>query len=146
MSDTIDLALELISRPSVTPDDQGCQQLMTQRLAALGFSIENLRFGEVDNFWARKGTESPVFAMAGHTDVVPSGPVEQWHVDPFKPEVIEGILHGRGAADMKGSLAAMVTACERFVQENPEHKGSIAFLITSDEEGPAADGDPHPGE
>ena len=140
MSDTIDLALELISRPSVTPDDKGCQELMTDRLKALGFEIENLRFGEVDNFWARRGTESPVFAMAGHTDVVPSGPVERWQVDPFKPEVRDGILWGRGAADMKGSLASMITACERFVRDNPDHKGSIAFLITSDEEGPAADG------
>ncbi|MCW9012837.1 MAG: succinyl-diaminopimelate desuccinylase [Gammaproteobacteria bacterium] len=140
MSETIDLSLELISKPSVTPDDQGCQKIMTDRLAAIGFTIENLRFGEVDNFWARKGDASPVFAMAGHTDVVPTGPVEKWDVEPFKPAIIDGILYGRGAADMKGSLAAMVTACERFVKENPDHKGSIAFLITSDEEGPAADG------
>lgn len=140
MPDTIDLALELISKPSVTPEDCGCQKLMTDRLEALGFNIENLRFEDVDNFWARRGTEGPVFAFAGHTDVVPTGPVDKWNVDPFKPEIKDGVLYGRGAADMKGSLAAMITACESFVKEHPDHKGSIAFLITSDEEGPSING------
>ncbi len=141
MSDTINLALDLISQPSVTPNDEGCQTIMTDRLKSLGFNIENLRYGEVDNFWARRGDEGPLFVFAGHTDVVPSGPVEKWKIDPFKPEIIEeGMLYGRGASDMKGSLAAMVTATERFVDKHPGHKGSIGYLITSDEEGPAIDG------
>jgi len=140
MSDTIDLALELISRDSVTPDDKGCQKLMTDRLQRLGFEIEDLRFGEVDNFWARRGKTGPLFVFAGHTDVVPAGPVDRWDSDPFKPVIKDGTLYGRGAADMKGSLAAMITACEKFIATNPEHKGSIGFLITSDEEGPAQDG------
>ncbi len=140
MSDTLDLAIDLISRPSVTPDDMGCQELMIARLEAIGFQVERMRFGEVDNFWARRGSEGPVFCFAGHTDVVPTGPVERWQSHPFKPEIRDGVLYGRGAADMKGSLAAMVTACERFVAAHPDHKGSIAFLITSDEEGPAIDG------
>jgi len=140
MSATFDLACDLISRPSVTPDDMGCQEVMIQRLEAIGFTIERLRFDDVDNFWARRGTAAPVFAFAGHTDVVPTGPKDQWHSDPFKPEVRDGLLYGRGAADMKGSLAAMVTACERFVAEHSDHKGSIAFLITSDEEGPSING------
>ncbi len=140
MSATFDLACDLISRPSVTPDDMGCQEVMIQRLEAIGFTIERLRFDDVDNFWARRGSATPLFAFAGHTDVVPTGPKEQWHSDPFKPEVRDGLLYGRGAADMKGSLAAMVTACEQFVAEHAEHKGSIAFLITSDEEGPSING------
>ncbi len=140
MSETLDLAIQLISRPSVTPDDKGCQTLITDRLKALGFSIENLRFEDVDNFWARRGESSPLFTFAGHTDVVPTGPVEHWNIDPFKPEIVDGILYGRGTADMKGSIAAMVTACERFIKEHPDHKGSIAFLITSDEEGPSING------
>jgi succinyl-diaminopimelate desuccinylase len=142
MSATFDLACDLISRPSVTPDDMGCQDVMIQRLEAIGFTIERLRFDDVDNFWARRGEIdcSPVFAFAGHTDVVPTGPKDQWHSDPFKPEVRDGLLYGRGAADMKGSLAAMVTACERFVAEHSDHQGSIAFLITSDEEGPSING------
>jgi len=140
MSATFDLACDLISRPSVTPDDMGCQEVMIQRLEAIGFTIERLRFDDVDNFWARRGTTAPVFAFAGHTDVVPTGPKDQWHSDPFKPEVRDGLLYGRGAADMKGSLAAMVTACERFVPEHSDHQGSIAFLITSDEEGPSING------
>lgn len=140
MSATFDLACDLISRPSVTPDDMGCQDVMIQRLEAIGFTIERLRFDDVDNFWARRGTTAPVFAFAGHTDVVPTGPKDQWHSDPFKPEVRDGLLYGRGAADMKGSLAAMVTACERFVAEHSDHQGSIAFLITSDEEGPSING------
>ncbi len=140
MSATFDLACDLISRPSVTPDDMGCQEVMIQRLEAIGFTIERLRFDDVDNFWARRGTATPLFAFAGHTDVVPTGPKDQWHTDPFKPEVRDGMLYGRGAADMKGSLAAMVTACEQFVAEHADHKGSIAFLITSDEEGPSING------
>ena len=139
-SETISLALDLISRSSVTPDDKGCQKLMIDRLKAIGFDIENMHFDDVDNFWARRGKSGPLFAFAGHTDVVPTGPVDKWKVDPFKPEIIDGYLYGRGAADMKGSLAAMVTACERFIDEHPDHKGSIAFLITSDEEGPSING------
>ncbi len=140
MSDTLDLAIQLVSRPSVTPDDAGCQALMCERLAAIGFHIETLRFGEVDNFWARRGNQGPVLAFAGHTDVVPPGPEDQWSSPPFSPEIRDGLLYGRGTADMKGSLAAMVTACERFVAAHPDHRGSIAFLITSDEEGPSIDG------
>lgn len=139
-STTLQLAKTLISQRSVTPDDADCQNIMIQRLNALGFKTEKLRFGEVDNFWARRGTEAPLFAFAGHTDVVPTGPEDAWQNPPFSPQIIDGMLHGRGAADMKGSLAAMVTACERFVAAHPDHKGSVAFLITSDEEGPAADG------
>ncbi len=137
---TIQLALDLISRASVTPDDQGCQPMMIERLQKLGFEVENLRFEDVDNFWARRNNEGPLLVFAGHTDVVPTGPVEQWDVHPFKPEIIDGVLYGRGAADMKGSLAAMITACEDFIAEHPEHKGSIGFLITSDEEGPSING------
>ncbi len=137
---TIELALDLISRASVTPEDEGCQPLMTERLKKLGFEIENLRFADVDNFWARKNKEGPLLVFAGHTDVVPTGPVEKWNVHPFKPEIIDGILYGRGAADMKGSLASMIIACENFISEYPEHKGSIGFLITSDEEGPSING------
>lgn len=140
MSKTLELAKDLISRQSVTPEDAGCQALMCERLAAIGFTIEDLKFGEVSNFWARRGTEGPVLAFAGHTDVVPTGPEANWQSPPFEPTITDGKLYGRGAADMKGSLAAMVTACERFVEQNPNHKGSIAFLITSDEEGPAKDG------
>ncbi len=137
---TIQLALDLISRPSVTPEDLGCQPLMTERLNKIGFNIENLRFDEVDNFWARRGTTGPLLVFAGHTDVVPTGPLEKWHIHPFKPEIKDGILYGRGAADMKGSLASMITACENFITEHPQHKGSIGFLITSDEEGPSVNG------
>lgn len=140
MSETLDLARELIQRPSVTPDDQGCQELMIQRLDAIGFKAERMRFGAVENFWARRGAEGPVLAFAGHTDVVPPGALEQWELPPFEATVRDGVLYGRGAADMKGSLAAMITACEAFVAEHPDHSGSIAFLITADEEGPAADG------
>ena len=140
MSDTLKLAKDLISRPSVTPEDEGCQNLMILRLEAIGFNAERLRFEDVDNFWARKGTEGPVLAFAGHTDVVPTGPETDWLFPPFDPIEKDGMLYGRGAADMKGSLAAMVTACERFVNNHPDHKGSIAFLITSDEEGPSING------
>jgi succinyl-diaminopimelate desuccinylase len=140
MSETLELAKELIRRPSVTPDDHGCQQLLAERLEQAGFTNEHLRFGEVDNLWARRGTEAPLFVFAGHTDVVPPGPVEEWDNDPFTPVIRDGYLFGRGAADMKGSIAAMTVACEKFVAEHPDHRGSIAFLITSDEEGPSIDG------
>lgn len=140
MSATLTLAEELIRRPSVTPDDHGCQQLMAERLQCIGFEIEPMPFGEVENLWARRGDHGPLFAFAGHTDVVPTGPKEQWNCDPFAAEIREGYLYGRGAADMKGSLAAMVTACERFVAAHADHRGSIAFLITSDEEGPSVNG------
>ena len=140
MSKTLELAKELIRRPSVTPDDHGCQQLLAERLEQAGFTNEQLRFGEVDNLWARRGAEAPLFVFAGHTDVVPTGPVEEWDSDPFMPVIRDGYLFGRGAADMKGSIAAMTVACEKFVAEHPDHRGSIAFLITSDEEGPSIDG------
>jgi len=140
MSKTLELAKALISRPSVTPDDAGCQPMLSELLSAIGFVSESMRFGEVDNLWARRGDSAPLFCFAGHTDVVPPGPREAWLSDPFEPTVRDGMLYGRGAADMKGSIAAMVTACERFVRNHPDHKGSIAFLITSDEEGPAVDG------
>ena len=137
---TLDLALDLLRRPSVTPVDAGCQQLMIARLEALGFQVERLRFGNVDNFWARLGDQERLFTFAGHTDVVPPGPLAQWQSPPFAPEIRDGFLYGRGAADMKGSLAAMITACERFLATHPHPNGSIAFLITSDEEGVAVDG------
>jgi succinyl-diaminopimelate desuccinylase len=140
MSATVDLTLDLMSRNSVTPADQGCQAVMTQRLAAAGFAVENLRYGNVDNFWATRGSGSPVLCFAGHTDVVPTGPLEEWTSDPFKPAMRDGMLYGRGAADMKSALAAMVTATEEFVRAHPEHRGTIAYLITSDEEGPSVDG------
>ncbi len=140
MSETLDLAIELIRRPSVTPEDAGCQALLMERLAAAGFDNQPMRFGEVDNFWSRRGSQGPLFCFAGHTDVVPPGPLEEWQSDPFSPEIRDGVLFGRGAADMKGSIAAMVTAVERFVAIHPDHQGSIAFLITSDEEGPATHG------
>ena len=119
MSNTLALTCELMSRASVSPADGGCQALMCERLEAIGFSVENLRFGPVDNFWARRGREGPVFCFAGHTDVVPPGPLEEWHSDPFSPVIRDGVLYGRGAADMKSGLAAMVTACEDFVSRNP---------------------------
>lgn len=140
LSPTLDLTLALMREPSVTPFDANCQTLMIERLEKIGFSVERLRFGDVDNFWARRGNKGPVLAFAGHTDVVPTGPVENWSVQPFAPEIRDGMLIGRGAADMKGSLAAMVVACERFVSTHPDHQGSIAFLITSDEEGVAING------
>ncbi len=140
MSKTLELAKGLIALRSITPDDAGCQALMCSRLEALGFKIENLRFGEVDNFWARRGTDGPVLAFAGHTDVVPTGPEDHWQSPPFEPTITDNKLYGRGAADMKGSLAAMLTACERFIEQHADHQGSIAYLITSDEEGPAKDG------
>lgn len=142
MSDSPVLALakDLISRQSVTPEDAGCQVVMMERLKALGFEVEVMVFEDTTNFWARRGTQAPLFAFAGHTDVVPSGPLEQWHTPPFEPTIIDDHLHGRGAADMKGSLACMVVAVERFIKQNPNHKGSIGFLITSDEEGPFING------
>jgi succinyl-diaminopimelate desuccinylase len=137
---TLQLTQDLIARASVSPTDGGCQALMIERLQAIGFEVENLRFGPVDNFWAVRGRGGPVFCFAGHTDVVPSGPVDEWHSDPFAPVIRDGVLYGRGAADMKSGLAAMVTACEEFVGRYPAHRGTIAFLITSDEEGPSVDG------
>ncbi|NNN81007.1 succinyl-diaminopimelate desuccinylase [Vibrio sp. 11-4(1)] len=139
-SPVLALAKDLISRQSVTPEDAGCQDLMIERLKALGFEIEVMVFEDTTNFWARRGSEAPLFAFAGHTDVVPAGKLEHWDTHPFEPTIIDGYLHGRGAADMKGSLAAMVVAVERFIAENPDHKGSIGFLITSDEEGPFING------
>ncbi|MEE4379862.1 MAG: succinyl-diaminopimelate desuccinylase [Candidatus Competibacteraceae bacterium] len=140
LSPTGELTCELIQCRSVTPDDAGCQELLASRLEKLGFAIERLRFGEVDNLWARRGHAVPLFVFAGHTDVVPTGPLHLWQSDPFQPTLRNGDLYGRGAADMKGSLAAMVTACERFVASHAEHRGSIGFLLTSDEEGPAENG------
>lgn len=139
-SATITLTSELISRASVTPEDAGCQPLMCERLEAIGFKINHLPFDDVDNFWAVRGDSGPILAFAGHTDVVPTGAIEQWTSHPFKPEIRDGMLYGRGAADMKGSLAAMVVACENFITEHPDHKGRIAFLITADEEGIATNG------
>lgn len=139
-SATLDLSLELLRQPSVTPEDHTCQTIMADRLSKIGFNIENMRFEDVDNLWARRGTEAPVFCFAGHTDVVPTGKLDAWESDPFKPEIRDGKLYGRGSADMKTALAAMVVASERFVEKHPNHKGSIAFLITSDEEGPSING------
>lgn len=136
----VDLTRELVRRPSITPDDQGCQALLGARLEALGFRIEHLRFADVDNLWARRGGDGPVLCFAGHTDVVPPGPAEQWSVDPFAATIRGDRLIARGAADMKASLAAMVCAAEEFVGTHPDHAGSIAFLITSDEEGAADNG------
>ena len=141
LSPTLELACELIRRPSVTPDDEGCQELMMTRLANAGFAIERMRIEEVENFWARHGTDGPVLCFAGHTDVVPTGPLQGWQHQPFNALIDdEGMLCGRGAADMKGSLASMIIAVERFVADHPGHKGAITFLITSDEEGPAQHG------
>ena len=137
---TLELAKQLIARPSMTPRDEGCQELMISRLIPLGFKVERLRFGDVDNFWATRGEGKPILAFAGHTDVVPTGPREAWTSDPFQPEIRDGNLYGRGAADMKASLAAFITAIEDFVAAHPKHKGAIALLITSDEEGPSVDG------
>ena len=136
----LDLTKDLISRQSVTPEDAGCQQLMAKRLEALGFTIESMFFEDTLNLWARRGRGKPLFCFAGHTDVVPTGPLEQWISPPFEPQIRDGMLYGRGTADMKGSLAAMVVATERFLATNPELTGDIAFLITSDEEGPFING------
>ena len=137
MSAVFDLTCELISRRSVTPDDGGCQALLGDRLAAAGFKVEHLRFGEVDNLWATHGSGGPLLVFLGHTDVVPTGPVESWRSDPFVPVVRDGRLYGRGAADMKGSVAAMTVALEAFVAKHPHHHGRVGLLLTSDEEGPS---------
>ena len=141
MSDpTLELARQIIARPSVTPDDAGCMEILTERLKPLGFSIEFINRNCVTNLWARRGTAKPLFVFAGHTDVVPTGPLEKWTSPPFAPEIRDGVLYGRGTADMKSSLAAMVTSVEAFVAAHPDHPGSLAFLLTSDEEGDANDG------
>lgn len=140
MPTTIEFTKDLISRDSVTPDDKGCQQRLSDILESVGFKTEKMPFEEVENVWIRKGTEAPVFCFAGHTDVVPTGPLEDWDSAPFDPEIRDGVMYGRGTADMKGSVAAMTIATERFVTDHPDHKGSIAFLITSDEEGPSVNG------
>jgi succinyl-diaminopimelate desuccinylase len=148
MSATLELTQDLMARNSVTPTDAGCQDVMGQRLQALGFTVENLRYGNVDNLWAKRRGDgrtdgvdpSPVICFAGHTDVVPTGPLEEWRSNPFVPTIRDGVLYGRGAADMKSGLAAMVTATEEFVRTHPTHRGTLAFLITSDEEGPSVDG------
>ncbi len=137
---TLNLAMELIRRRSVTPEDAGCQQIVTERLSKAGFHAEHLRYGKVDNLWITHGDGNPVFSFLGHTDVVPTGPVTAWKSDPFEPVVRDGLLYGRGAADMKGSVAAMVVALEQFVDANPNHRGTLALLLTSDEEGMAEDG------
>lgn len=140
MEKIAELTMALMARPSVTPNDEGCQDLMIERLSPLGFEVERLRFGEVDNFWAQRGQDAPLVVFAGHTDVVPAGPHDMWDSDPFVPEVRDGYIYGRGAADMKASLAAFVVAIEKFIERHPQHKGSIGLLITSDEEGIATDG------
>lgn len=139
-SPTVALAMDLVSRPSVTPFDAGCQELMIHRLERSGFAVERLKFDDVDNFWAVHGSDGPIFCFAGHTDVVPTGPLDQWANPPFSPVIKDGLLFGRGAADMKGSLASMVVAAEQFVKQYPDHPGRLAFLITSDEEGLAVNG------
>lgn len=140
MSETLELAKALLKKVSLTPDDAGCMDLMAEYLHQRGFNIEWMNFGDTKNLWARRGHEAPLFAFAGHTDVVPTGPIEQWDSPPFEPTIRDGLMYARGAADMKGSLAAMLTACDSFIQQHQNHQGSIAFLITSDEEGPAKDG------
>ncbi|NLG77325.1 MAG: succinyl-diaminopimelate desuccinylase [Xanthomonadaceae bacterium] len=139
-SPSLALTQELIRRPSVSPEDQGCLQIIGERLEALGFRVERMPFGPVENLWALHGDEAPVLCFAGHTDVVPTGPREEWHTDPFEPVIRDGVLYGRGAADMKSGLAAMITATERFIAKHPKHAGTLAFLLTSDEEGPSVDG------
>lgn len=140
LSATLQLTLDLMARQSVTPEDAGCQDVLIKRLERCGFKTQRLRFDDVDNFWAVHGSEGPLLCLAGHTDVVPTGPVDEWQHPPFTPTIADGVLYGRGVADMKGSLAAMVTACERFLAEHPNHRGRIAYLITSDEEGIAING------
>jgi succinyl-diaminopimelate desuccinylase len=140
MNQTLELTKALINRNSVTPEDAGCQKLLCSRLEPIGFNVEHMRFEEVDNIWLRKGTEAPLLCFAGHTDVVPTGPIEEWNSDPFNAEIRDGLLYGRGAADMKASIAAFTVATERFIADYPDHKGSIAYLITSDEEGPSING------
>ena len=137
---TLTLAIDLLTRRSNTPEDAGCQELMISRLAPLGFKIERMRFDDVDNFYARRGTSGPLLVFAGHTDVVPTGPLEKWHTPPFEPTIKDGMLYARGAADMKTSLAAFITSIEEFIAEHPNHLGSIGLLITSDEEAAAING------
>lgn len=140
MSKTLELAIDLLKRRSLTPEDADCQETMIARLEPLDFKIERMRFGQVDNFYARRGTTSPLIVFAGHTDVVPTGPLDQWHTPPFEPTIKDGMLYARGAADMKTSLAAFITSIEEFIAEHPDHPGSIGLLITSDEEGIAIEG------
>lgn len=140
MNDTLDLTCELIRRRSVTPDDAGCMELITERLLPLGFTLEHLDFGDTRNLYMRHGTEAPLLVLMGHTDVVPSGPEAKWQSPPFEPTLRAGLLYGRGAADMKSGVAAMVTALQRFIRNHPGHRGSVAILMTSDEEGAATDG------
>lgn len=140
MSKTLDLLKDLISRPSVTPQDAGCQDLLAERLSPLGFEVERLDFADTQNIWLRKGQNKPLFTFLGHTDVVPTGSLDAWDSPPFEPTIKDGKLYGRGAADMKGGIAAFVTAVERFLAKHPEHKGSIAVMMTSDEEGIATHG------
>ncbi len=140
MLDVVEFSQALIRRPSITPDDQGCQNLISQHLMTMGFDCESLPFGNVSNLWARRGTAAPLFVFAGHTDVVPTGPCEQWKYPPFDATIADNVLYGRGAADMKSNIAAMLCAYQRFLQDYPQHHGSLAFLITSDEEGPSVDG------
>lgn len=140
MQTVLELTKALVSLPSITPNDASCQSLLSNRLEAIGFTTETLVFNDVTNLWAKRGKEQPLLVFVGHTDVVPPGPLDKWQSDPFKPEIRDGYLFGRGAADMKGSLAAMLVACERFITKHPEHRGSIAWLITSDEEGPSVNG------
>lgn len=137
---TLSLAKQLLAIPSITPDDAGCMEVMGARLEKLGFTLEIMQFEEVTNLWARRGTEGPLLCFAGHTDVVPTGPEERWQFPPFEPTEHEGMLYARGAADMKGSIASWIVALEEFIAANPNHQGSIALLITSDEEGPAKNG------
>ncbi len=139
-SPVVELAQALIACRSITPNDAGCQQIITERLTAIGFKCESMLFGDVDNLWARRGTEAPLFVFAGHTDVVPTGPESNWTSPPFTPTIRDGNLYGRGATDMKTAIAAMIVAVEKFIKHHPEFPGSIAFLITSDEEGPSTDG------
>ncbi len=140
MSETLDLLKDLISRASVTPEDAGCQDLLTQRLETIGFKAEQLDFNDTKNLWLKRGQEKPLFVFLGHTDVVPTGPLERWDSPPFEPTIRDGHLYGRGAADMKGGIACFVTAVERFIAQYPEHNGTLAMMITSDEEGPATNG------
>ena len=140
MSSTLELAKQLISQASVTPDDANCQNIISQRLETIGFNNQNLPFEDVLNLWSTYGTAKPLFVFAGHTDVVPTGPEENWRFPPFIPTIDDGKLYGRGTADMKSSVAAMVTACERFFKKHPDIDGSVGFLITSDEEGPSING------
>jgi len=140
MNHTLELTKALINRNSVTPDDAGCQKMLCDRLEPLGFETEHMRFEDVDNIWVRRGTERPLLCFAGHTDVVPTGPIADWDSDPFQAEIRDGLLYGRGSADMKASIAAFTVATERFVKDFPDHKGSLAYLITSDEEGPSING------